>query len=132
MKVESYFLLFLAAFGGACAAAYWFLSKETSGSIMLLATCPLAALPGSYYLWWSKRMTPRAEDNATASPQDGAGTVGAFPSSSIWPFVIGMSALLVGLSMIFGLWTAVVGIVLAIGAVFGVIAESRHGGVSRH
>jgi hypothetical protein len=77
-------------------------------------------------------MTPRPEDNENAVPSDGAGTVGAFPSTSIWPFVIGVSALLVGLSMIFGLWTAVVGLVLAVGAVFGVIAESRHGGISRH
>jgi len=131
MKVESYFLLFLSVFGGVMSVIYWFFSKETSGSIMLFATCLLGALPGSYYLWWSRRMTPRAEDDAKALPSSGAGAVGAFPGSSIWPFVIGMGALLVGLSLVFGLWTAVVGVVVAVFAVFGVISESRHGGISR-
>ncbi len=131
MKVESYFLLFLSVFGGVFAAIYWFVSKETSGSIMLLATCFLGALPGSYYLWWSRRMTARPEDDSEALPHSGAGTVGYFPSSSIWPFIIGMGALLVGLSLIFGLWSAVVGLTMAVFAVFGVISESRHGGITR-
>lgn len=132
MKVESYFLLFLALCGAVFAILYWSFSKETSGSIMLLATCLLGLLPGGYYLWWSRRMTPRAEDDPKALPSAGAGAVGAFPSSSIWPFVIGMSALLIGLSLIFGLWSAVVGVCVAVVAVFGVISESRHGGISRH
>jgi hypothetical protein len=131
MKVESYFLLFLSACGAVFAALYWFLSKENSGSVMLVATCLLGLLPGSYYLWWSRRMTPRAEDSATAEPADGAGIVGAFPSTSIWPFVIGVSALMVGLSLIFGVWSAVVGLSVSIIGVFGVISESRHGGASR-
>ena len=131
MRVEAFFLLFLSAFGAMMAVLYWVFSHEYGGSIMLIATAFLGLLPGSYYLWWSKRMTPRAEDNSNAAPSDGAGIVGVFPSSSIWPFAIGMAALLIGLSLIFGFWSAGVGIVLAITAVFGVIAESRHGGVSR-
>ncbi len=132
MKTESYFLLFLSSFGVVATLLYWFLSKETSGSVMLTATIPLAALPGSYLLWWSRRMTPRAEDNPNALQADGAGEVAAFPSSSIWPFVIGMSALMIGLSLIFGLWSAIVGLATFVFAVFGVISESRHGGLSRH
>lgn len=131
MKSESYFLIFLGSFGAVAALLYWFMSKEVSGSVMLTATCPLALLPGSYFLWWSRRMTPRAEDNPDANQSDGAGEVAAFPGSSIWPFVIGVSALLVGLSMIFGVWSLIVGLVTFVFAVFGVISESRHGGLSR-
>jgi uncharacterized membrane protein len=54
--------------------------------------------------------------------------VGVFPGSSIWPFVLGMSALLVALSLVFGFWTAIFGFTLAISAVIGVTVESRRGG----
>jgi hypothetical protein len=130
MKVEAYFLLFLAAFGAVAAAAYWFTAYDDGGGIMLVATCLLGLLPGSYYLWWSKRMTPRAEDNPRAEPEDGEGVVGTFPSSSIWPFVLGLAVAMIGLSLVFGFWTAIFGFSLAISAVAGVIAESRHGGLA--
>jgi hypothetical protein len=51
-----------------------------------------------------------------------------FPGNSIWPFVLGMAALCVALSLVFGFWSAIFGFTLAISAVLGVIAESRRGG----
>jgi hypothetical protein len=65
---------------------------------MLGACVLLGLLPGSYYLWWSRRMTPRAEDDPNASLKQGAGVVGAFPSSSIWPFVLGLGTAMVALA----------------------------------
>jgi uncharacterized membrane protein len=137
VKVESYFLLFLAAFGGVCAFVFWavglgdlYRTITSGGTIMLVAVGLLGLLPGSYYFWWSRRMTPRAEDDPHADRSAGAGVVAVFPSSSIWPFVIGVAALLVVLSMVFGFWTAIVGFFLAIAGVIGVIRESRHGGLA--
>lgn len=129
MKVESYFLLFISVFGAFTALLYWFLSYETSGTTMLAAVCLLGFLPGTYYLWWSRRMGRRAEDDPNAKREDGAGVVGAFPSTSIWPFVLGMGLFLVALALVFGTWSAVLGIVVVLFAIFGVIAESRHGGL---
>ncbi len=122
-------LLFVGAFFAAVCGIYWYLSNETSGTMMLLGTCLLGALPGGYYYWWSRRMRPRPEDDPEAAPADGAGVVGAFPGSSIWPFVLGISAASIGLSLVFGLWSAVFGFVLATAAVIGVIRESRRGGL---
>jgi hypothetical protein len=137
MKDESYFLLFLAAFGGLCAFLFWavglgaaYRTITSGGTIMLVAVGLLGLLPGGYYFWWSRRMTPRAEDNPHAEPGEGAGVVAVFPSSSIWPFVIGMGALMVCLALVFGFWTAIVGFFLVIAAVIGVIRESRHGGLA--
>lgn len=137
MKVEAYFLLFLAAFGAVIAFLFWavglgplYRTITGGGTIMLVATCLLGLLPGSYYLWWSRRMTPRAEDNPHADRADGAGVVGVFPSSSIWPFVLGLGAASVALALVFGFWTAIFGFFLAISAVVGVIVESRHGGLA--
>src|ERR1700676_4806037 len=109
MKIESYVLLFVAAFCALAGAIYWFTGYEDGGTVMLAACALLGLLPGGYYLWWSKRMTPRAEDDPMATQATGAGVVGAFPSSSIWPFVLGLAAALVGLSLVFGFWTATFG-----------------------
>jgi len=137
VKVESYFLLFLASFGLGCAFLFWavglgdvYRTITSGGTIMLVAVGLLGLLPGSYYLWWSRRMTPRAEDDPHADRSAGAGVVAVFPSSSIWPFVLGMGALLVCLALVFGFWSAIVGFFLAISAAIGIIRESRHGGLA--
>jgi len=128
MKVEGLVLLAIGIFFGIVCAFYWYLSKETSGTLMLLGATLLGGFPGGYYYWWSRRMKPRPEDNPSATRADGAGVVAAFPSSSIWPFVLGVGAAGVGLAFVFGLWTAAIGFVLGAAAVLGVIKESRRGG----
>jgi hypothetical protein len=135
MKVEAYFLLVIAAFGAVIAFIFWAVGLSAAyrtitggGTIMLAAVCLLGLLPGLYYLWWSKRMTPRAEDDASASTASGSGIVGAFPSSSIWPFVLGLGAAFIALALVFGVWTAIFGFFLVISALVGVIVESRRGG----
>ncbi len=129
MKNESYVLLFVGFFFGCVGLAYWFLSYEDAGSVMLFGTFLLGTLPGFYYLWWARRMKPRPEDDPNASVEDGAGVIGAFPGSSIWPFVLGFGATFVGLALVFGAWTLGVGLFLAVTALVGVIYESRRGGL---
>jgi hypothetical protein len=132
VKHEAYFLLFLGFFGAIVAVIYGLFSSEWAGTVMLTGFFLLGVFPGGYYYWWSRRMTPRAEDNPNAEPSDGAGYVGTFPSSSIWPFVLGLGAASIGLALVFGFWTAIVGFFLVISAVIGVTIESRHGGLARH
>ncbi len=129
MKVEAVFLLFIAVFCAIVAAIYWGTSYEQSGTVMLAASCLLGLLPGSYYLWWSRRMDPRAEDDPAGTLEEGAGVIGAFPGSSIWPFVFGLGAALIALAFVFGVWTATFGGSLIVTAVIGIIVESRRGGV---
>ena len=129
MKNESYVLLFVGFFFGCVGLAYWFLSYEDAGSVMLFGTFLLGTLLGFYYLWWARRMKPRPEDDPNASVEDGAGVIGAFPGSSIWPFVLGFGATFVGLALVFGAWTLGVGLFLAVTALVGVIYESRRGGL---
>ena len=95
---------------------------------MLVGTTILGFLPGSYYLWWSRRMKPRPEDRTDAEMPEGAGVIGSFPASSIWPFVLGMGLFLMVLSMVFGLWLIAPGASLVLSAVIGVTVESRRGG----
>ena len=135
MRVEALFLIGVAVFFSITDAVYWFwgyhylsLGPEQSGTVMLIGTVLLGLLPGSYYYWWSRRMKPRPEDRPDASIEEGAGVIGAFPDSSIWPFVLGMGLFLVMLSIVFGLWLLAPGFVLVVSAAVGVTVESRRGG----
>jgi len=136
VKTEARLLLILSLFGAVIGFVFWavglnrvYVTMTSGGTIMLGAVCLLGLLPGGYFYWWSKRMEPRAEDDPEATQAQGAGVVGVFPGTSIWPFILGLSALLIALSLVFGFWSAIFGFTLAISAVIGVVVESRRGGV---
>ena len=128
MRIEALFLIGIAVFFGIVGTGYWFWSYEQGGTVMLAGTTILGLLPGGYYFWWSRRMKPRPEDRTDATMEEGAGVIGSFPSSSIWPFVLGMGLFLMVLSIVFGLWFIAPGAALVISAVIGVTVESRRGG----
>ncbi|MGH9047552.1 MAG: aa3-type cytochrome oxidase subunit IV [Acidimicrobiales bacterium] len=143
MKIESLFLLGVAFFFGCIALIYWFSSYEDGGFLMLLGTCCLGMLPGSYYLFWHRRfhghkyffwgrtdrvVGDRPEDRPDATIEEGAGVVSSFPGASIWPFTLAMGAFAFVLSLVFGTWLALIGVSLILTALVGVTAESRRGG----
>ena len=123
MKVESRLLLWLGVFVGILAIVYLIWSGEYGGGVMLVGTCLLGLFPGLYYAFWHKRMGHRPEDTEEAMIPDGAGVVGTFPGSSIWPFVLGMGSWLMVMALVFGTWFAVPGIALIVVALAGGTAE---------
>lgn len=128
MRVEALLLLGVGIFFGAVGLIYWFTSYEDAGFLMLIGTCCLGLLPGSYYFFWHRRMGDRPEDRNDAGLEDGAGVVSAFPHSSIWPFLFGMGAFVTILAFAFGVWLFLPGVTLIVTAVTGFTAESRRGG----
>ena len=128
MKVDGFFLAGIGIFFGIIGMIYWFTSYEDAGFVMLIGSALLGLLPGSYYLWWSYNMKPRPDDDPDADVAEGAGTVDSFPGSSIWPFLLGMGAMFICLTFIFGLWLAPLGGALILSAAIGVTVESRRGG----
>ena len=128
MRTESKVLLSLGLFFGAMVAVYWNWGHENAGSVMMFAGMLLCFLPGGYYYWWSRRMRARPEDDPNATQAQGAGVVGAFPGTSIWPFTLGMGAFFVVLALVFGIWLLVPGLGLVVWALFGGTAEGRRGG----
>ena len=93
MRVNGLFLGGIGVFFGIIGLIYWFTSYEDGGFAMLIGSALLGLLPGSYYLWWSYKQKPQADDDRQATVEEGAGAVESFPGSSIWPFVLGMGAL---------------------------------------
>jgi hypothetical protein len=128
VRIEALFLIGIAVFFGIVGAVYWFWAYEQGGTMMLVGTTLLGLLPGAYYFWWSRRMTPRPEDRTDATVAEGSGVIGSFPNSSIWPFVLGMGLFLVVLAAVFGLWLLAPGFALVLSALVGVTVESRRGG----
>jgi Cytochrome c oxidase subunit IV len=128
MKVSGRFLAGLGIFFLVIGVIYWFTSYEDAGFLMLIGSTFLGLLPGGYYLWWSSRMKTLVSDEYDADVADGAGPVDAFPGSSIWPFVLGMGAMFVCLTFVFGLWMAPIGAALILSGAIGGTVESRRGG----
>ena len=128
MRVNAVFLVGIGIFFGVIGLIYWFIGYEDGGFVMLIGSALLGLLPGSYYLWWSAKMKPQPDDDEHASIEEGTGAIDTFPTSSIWPFVLGMGALFAVLTFVFGLWMAPLAAVLLVGGVVGATVESRHGG----
>lgn len=128
LRIEYQVMLGTGIFGAVVVAIYWLWGHEPSGAVMLFATMLLGFLPGSYLMFWSKRMELRPEDRPDGVYADGRGAVGSFPDSSIWPFVIGTGAAFSAVSFVFGLWTLAIGASMIFSALVGVILESRRGG----
>lgn len=143
MKIESIFLIGVGVFFGVVGLIYWFTSYDDGGGMMLLGTCLLGLLPGSFYFYWHRRfhgyrfffwgkldraVGDRPEDRSDATIAEGAGVINSFPGSSIWPFILGMGAFLLVLTFAFGLWFFPPALGLIFIALVGVTAESRRGG----
>jgi hypothetical protein len=125
MKVEAYSFLGVASAMAVLGIIYWFTSSEPSGTTLLGVATVFGALPGVYLLRRSRQMEPRPEDRGDADPADGAGVVGSFPESSVWPFVLAGGAALTGVGLVFGLWAAAPGVILLGIAFVGASLESR-------
>lgn len=139
MKMEARLLIGVGVFFSITDILYWFWGyhylagnnssgPEQSGTVMLIGTVLLGMVPGLYYFWWSRHMRPRPEDRPDATIEEGSGVIGTFPSSSIWPFVLGMGAFLIALAAVFGIWLLVPALSLVFSAAIGATAESRRGG----
>jgi hypothetical protein len=128
VKVYALFLAGLGIFFAVIGLIYWFTSYDDGGFLMLIGSALLGLFPGSYYLWWSYKMKPQADDDPSAEIDEGAGTIDSFPGSSIWPFVLGMGALLTTLTFVFGLWMAPLAAALLLSGAIGGTMESRRGG----
>ena len=128
MRVEAKLLLGLGVFFGLMCAVYWNWSLENAGGVMMFAGMLLGFLPGGYFYWWSRRMKTRPEDDPQGTHAQGAGVVGAFPGTSIWPFTLGMGAFFSVLALVFGIWLLVPGLGLVVWAIIGGTSEGRRGG----
>ena len=124
MKVEWRLFAGAAGFLTLTSTIYWFVSYEQAGTAMLgLAMAAVLMVAG--WLWlWSRRVGRRPEDDPDADPGDGSGDVGYFPSSSIWPFLIGCGAVVLANGFVFGVFLGLTGALIVAVGVIGYAVEA--------
>ena len=125
MKVEWRLFVGAAAFLLLTGSIYWFVSYEEAGTILLLSGLVASGMVGGWLYLQSRRLgAPRPEDRRDAVPGDGAGDLGYFPMSSVWPFVLGWGGVVAANALVFGVWLGVTGLVIIAVGVIGYAVEA--------
>jgi hypothetical protein len=105
-------------------AIYWFASAEYAGTVLLGVCAPATLLVAAWLLLQHRRVGERPEDRGDADPSEGAGEVGYFPTSSVWPLVLGAGAVVLANALVFGIALVVPGVILVAIAVVGYAVEA--------
>ncbi len=125
MKVEWVLFAGAGAFLILTSTIYWFVSYEDAGTTLLGMGVAAVLMVAAWLAFQSRRLRgPRPEDRPDADPSDGAGDLGYFPSSSIWPLVCGAGAVVVANGLVFGVWLMVTGAVLVVIGIVGYASEA--------
>lgn len=120
MRVEARIFLVVAAFVLLMTVVYGIFAHEDAGTTMLLLSAALGATIGGYLVVQSRRGIEPASPDAPS-----AAAVHYLPHASVWPFAIGMGAVLLGNGIALGLWAVVPGLVLLGFGVWGFARQSR-------
>lgn len=119
MKAESWIFWSLAIFFAVVTPVYWLSAGELIGTTALLLALAFSLMLGAFMQIQANRIDPRAEDRKDAEIAEGAGELGFFPPSSIWPFWSAAAITVISLGPVFGWWLSLIGIGLGIWAVTG-------------
>ncbi|WP_322759422.1 cytochrome c oxidase subunit 4 [Frankia sp. Cr2] len=114
MKIEGVVFLVFTIFCTVVDIVYWFTSKDPTGTVALALCGALGLLVGGYLLFTARRIGARPQDLPDAEISDGAGELGHFTPGSYYPFFIAASASLVFLGVIFGIWLALIGVIMTV------------------
>ena len=115
MKIESRLFAFLLIFFAVVSPIYafvtWWLDGrvEVIGTTVLTLTLLMAGMISWYLHISGKHLDLRPEDNKDGEIIDGAGALGFFPPSSIWPFWSALVAAVILLGPVFGWWITIMG-----------------------
>lgn len=123
-KVEARIFLAVATVIGLATVVYWFWSYEDAGSVMLLLATIAALMIGGYLTLQARRFPDPAEPSVEGAPADISGMY--LPHASIWPFGIGVGAMLLANGLALGRWATVPGLLIVVAALAGFVRQSRH------
>jgi hypothetical protein len=113
-RTQARMFLGIALFMAVIGAVYWFASYEPAGTTMLGLASALAAVCGVYLQIQSEH-----------DPTDRHTDEHYLPHSSIWPFWVGIGALLAVNGLIVSVGYAIPGLVVLAVAVVGLVSQSR-------
>jgi hypothetical protein len=106
--------------------AYFTKLSEPIGIVGLLLSAALCGLIAVYLAIISKNID-RPEDDPNGEIAEGAGELGFFPASSIWPFWTALTMVLIVLGPVFGWWISLIGLGMGIWSLTGWVYEYYRG-----
>lgn len=102
---------------------------EPVGVAALLLSGALLAVPGSFFLFVSRRIDPRPEDRNDGEIAEMAGDLGFFSPGSYWPVGLAAAGTVVGVALaLVQIWLLFVGVALIMFTVGGLLFEYYTGG----
>ena len=116
MRVEARMYLVIAAFLAVAFFVYLLASYEWAGTVLLLVGAVMGVFMGGYL----ERQARLRTDPAAAGPSEDY-----LPHASIWPFGLGLGALLMANGLALGLWAVLPGAALTAGSVWGFARQSK-------
>lgn len=125
MKVEArlfmaLWIFFLVATGIYLGANYVvYKSIEPIGTTVFALAFLMNLMIWFYLNTLARKMGPRPQDRKGGEVAEGAGALGFFPPSSMWPFICAAVASIVLLGPVYGWWLTILGAVIGIWAVAG-------------
>ena len=117
MRVEARMYLAIAGFLAVAFAIYLLASYEWAGTVLLLVGAVMGVFMGGYL---ERQARLRTDPAAIGQPE------GDFlPHASIWPFGLGVGALLMANGLALGLWAVLPGAALMAASVWGFARQSK-------
>lgn len=122
MRTGAKFFAISATFAAAIAGAYWFVTYEPAGTVLLgsLAIAPLL-VAGYVARLAGGRRPPEDRPEAPPSADEGR-TFGPFVEASAWPLAVAAGAMLIAGGLAYGPWLLAVG---AVAFVVGIVGLAR-------
>lgn len=127
MKVEGWIFVVLGVFFLAISGIYWLLSGDAVGTTALVMSGLLGAMIAFYLLYTAKRVYPRPEDRKDAEIEEADPEYGFFSPHSWWPFVVGLSTMLIAFGLVFAAWLVVFGVMVLLIGLVGWLFEYYRG-----
>ncbi|WP_040161815.1 cytochrome c oxidase subunit 4 [Nigerium massiliense] len=125
MKVESKLFMFMTIFFAVVTGIYVIASMmsyghvEPIGTTVFVLTLAMVGMIWGYLAVTGRHIDPRPEDTKQGEIPQGAGALGFFPPSSIWPFWCALTASVLLLGVVFGWWVTLLGALMGVWAVCG-------------
>lgn len=124
MKTEGAIYIPLLVFFAIATVAYAIFGKvdgkiELAGTTALTLTFFMTLMIWANFVIHGRTLDPRPEDDLDGEVADGAGELGFFPPSSIWPFWCALCAGLIFLGLVLGWWILLIGVGVGIWATSG-------------
>ncbi len=135
MKVEARLFLGVAAFCWLIALAYGIWTDQSQGHVEVIGVAALIlsggllGIPGSFFMFVSRRIDPRPEDSSDAEIAEAASDFGFFSPGSYWPVTLAGAATVAGVGLAFvQVWLLIVGVLLLMFSIGGLLFEYYLGG----